>query len=458
VLFRSGDDRALIFYNNSYYQAAGWICRGAVAIPRKDGSYRQDSLCEALGLHGDARFFTVFREQRSALWYIRSSKEIAERGLYAALNGYEAQVFLDIQEKEDAPGAPGGSLEGRWAMLNHGLNGRGVKNIDEALLDICLRELYDPFREILSPRRMEELVRFFSPPEDGDSPVPREFIESFREPVNAFITAAKNYLGGGGRFIPFGSVNSDENDQDEKEWFTGLENLLALAELIPPKKSAPGRTKKTAERFLRKLAVKIRKRPALASFALGYNTLTLLRSVLLRSMEESITPNAARAGENAPGRALALHWQLDRITRECWENAGINGEEARRAAEIALALLARTGQPLSAHGLVPKTPKNFASALILENYETPDFRKILGVNRFDDVTWFNKEAFEETLLLAPFFLAIDARRQCRIETIAAVTETFRQAEKVSGYRFDGLSGALSELREEPPNNGPVEQK
>ena len=89
---RAGDERALILYNNNYSQASGWIHRGAAAIPQKDGTTKQDSISGALSLHWDSRFFTVFREQRSGLWYVRSSKEIAEKGLFAALNGYEAQV------------------------------------------------------------------------------------------------------------------------------------------------------------------------------------------------------------------------------------------------------------------------------------------------------------------------------------------------------------------------------
>jgi hypothetical protein len=474
---RAGDERALIFYNNSYYQAMGWIYRGAVAIPQKDGNYRLDTLCEALGLHGEGRFFTVFREQRSGLWYIRSSKEIAERGLYAALNGYEAQVFLDIQEKEDAPNAQSGTWEGRWALLNYELNGRGVRNIDEAVMDTCLRELYTPFREILSSRRFEELGRFFSPRENADaldSSTPHvftDFIESFKEPVNTFVEAAKKYLGGNnGKYIPFGGENTyDETLTGKMEWVQGLENILALSEMTPLKKSASGKTKKaasavtkaiTGEEYLRSLADNIREKPALASLALGYNTLALLRSIAPN------TPDTAASESAGHAEALVRHWQLDRVARECWENTGINHEEARRAAEIALALLARTGPAVSESGLkpdhksdsrqVPKTPGAIAAAIILENYETPDFVKILGVNRFDDVTWFNKEAFEETLFLAPFFLSLDTpcafgketesdkERLNRVKTIAAVTEAFRLAEEASGYRFDELSRALSE--------------
>jgi hypothetical protein len=460
------DDRALVFYNNSYYQASGWINRGAVAIPQKDGSQRQDSLCEAFGLHGESRFFTVFREQRSALWFIRSSKEIAEGGLFAALNGYEAQVFLDFQEKEDAVDARPGSWEGRWAMLHHELNGRGVRNLDEATLDILLSELYIPFREILSKQRMESLASFFSQPKVGSSlephyafTNPHEFAESWREPVNAFAAAAEKYIGGGdGKFKPWKNngkehrgKNSGEGHEVHNaigEWFLSLENLLAVAE-SPSTETSVGKGKKPAKKdsagkFLSGLKIKIAERPALAFMALGYNSLALLRYI-------------AANGSGTEAAALALHWQLDRVMAECWEAAGIPHDEGRKGAEIALALLARTGPAAAETYRAAKTPGALAAALILENYQLEDFRRILGVNRFNDVTWFNKEAFGEAMLLSSLLLFLEApdalgkktetgkERQTRIETIAAVTETLRKAEKASGYRFDGLSGALAGL-------------
>jgi hypothetical protein len=460
---RAGDDRALIFYNNSYYQASGWINRGAVAIPQKDGSRKQDSLFEAFGLHGENRFFTVFREQRRNLWFIRSSKEIAEGGLFAALNGYEAQVFLDFREKEDAVDARPGSWEGRWALLHHELNGRPVRDIDEALLDILLSELYVPFREILSKPRMEALSHFFSPPKNGISvdlysPLEssHEFADSCRESVDTFVAAAEKFIdGGNGKFKAWKNNGKDDRREKSgeehkgiKEWFLGLENLLALAENKPSTAQA-ARAKKTvkkdsAEAFLFGFSQKIGERPALAFMALGYNTLALLRSI-------------AVDGSGAEAAALALHWQLDRLLRECWEAAGIPRDEALRGAEIALALLHRTGSAVAGTYRAAKTPGALAAALILENYDSEDFRKILGVNRFDDVIWFNKEAFEAAMPLVSLFLALETpgafgkktetekERRMRIETIAAVSGVLRKAKEASGYRFDELSGALAGL-------------
>jgi hypothetical protein len=452
----AGDERALIFYNNSYYQASGWIRMGAVSIPQKDGSTRQDSLHEALCLHGENRFFMVFREQRSNLWYVRSSKAIAEQGLFAALNGYEAQVFLEIQEKEDATDAPPGTWATRWAMLNHVLSGRGVRNLDEALLDIFLGELYAPFRDILSPQRLETLARIFG--EGLDEAAKIGFIDSFKAPVNAFVATVRKFLdGGNGRYLPWNGDNYPKLEASVfdpwEEWSSSLEKLLSLED-----EASMGKTLKRTTKFLDGIKEKIARRPALAAMITGYNTLALLRSVI--------------AGEGAEAAALARHWQLDRLLRECWENAGVSGNEAHRAAEIAMAVLARTNPVSAGIYAEAKIPAAIAAAVILENYDADDFRKLLGVNRFEDVTWFNKEAFEETLFLASLFLLTEEvqafkvktekpeKQRKRVDTLAAVVEAFSQAEKASGYRFDKLTAVLSgekPLQKSVPNKSGKEK-
>jgi hypothetical protein len=440
----SGDERALIFYNNCYYQTSGWIHRGAVAIPQKDGTFRQDTLCEAFGLHGESRFFTVFREQRSNLWYVRSSKDIAEHGLFAGLNGYETQVFLDIQEKEDSPDARPGIWETRWAALNHELGGRGVRSLDETLLDIFLKEIYSPVREILSKNRFEMLAKIFGEKPKKTQGANMDLIEFFRDPVNQFAAAAEKYLDGAdGKFKPWENSGKKSGGKTKRKtntnkdafenWSFFFGNLLTLT------KNQTGKENK----FARSLKKKIAERPALLIMALGYNTLALLRS--------TVNDNSGKEAA-----ALALHWQLDRLLAECWESAGIPSAEARRAAEIAMALLTRTGLPISETSKTAKTPSAIAAAIILENYNESDFRKILAVNRFEDVTWFNKEAFEETLFLASFFLYLETpgafgkktespdARQKRVETIAEAVEALRLAEEASAYRLEEFLGALTE--------------
>ena len=427
---RAGDEKSLVFYNNSYDSTSGWIKRGAVAIPQKDGSHKQDSLLESFGHGGGDNCFTIFREQRSGLWFIRSSKAIMEQGLFASLSGYEAQVFLDIQERVDDPHAAPGSWESRWAMLNYELNGRGVNNLDAALQDLCLAELYSPLRVLLAN---------YANDDDDD-----DHIEELKLPFENFIKGIRIFLSGGsGKYPPWQSEKTISEKQESKRQDnkkkkiekqenenTNLETLWKNFSNCQKNISSIKNEKKNS--FLKKIALKLKENPNLAMLATGYNLLLML------------CMDRERDGKEAA--ALALHWQLDRVLMESWIHEGIPYYTAEKARDIVMALLTRSvsGKDMAIEG----EAKTLAAAIILENYDAPDFRKILGVNRFDDVTWFNKEAFEETLFLVPFILTLGVtddvpNKAAYIKTIEKVTEVFRTAEKASGYRFDEFTEALS---------------
>jgi hypothetical protein len=484
---RAGDDRSLVLYNNAYSEAGGWIRAGAVAIPQKSGGFRQDSLCQALGLHGADAFFTLLREQRQELWYIRSSKEIAERGLFVSLKGYEAQVFIDIHEVED-------DSRGRFARLHAELNGRGVKDVQSAIQDIYLGELYYRFTDLFKRDHIDTLLSVLrdepvKAPSEGTAKSARskpvtnsvsigEFIDSLKEPVLNFITTAEQFLDGV-QYDPFTTPWTFQKIKPEQTWTEFAAYMERLKTLMEYGYRTPHRDDKPAIRFLRSLGEKIIASPALAIFAYAYGILSLLRNII---------------GDGASGleaKALADHWSLDRKLRECFGICGISGDETCRVLEIMKAVLARTSpaiappvlptaEPVKAAGkkkaartesaapdqAISKTVAQAlspAETLILENYHAEDFRKLLGVNIFEDTIWFNKEAFWEVLLYAPLFIVLENGAALetvsrppvkaapkvngedwleRAATIGELSGAFAKAEAKSGYQLDGLLGAL----------------
>ncbi|MDR3334457.1 MAG: alpha-amylase [Treponema sp.] len=440
---RMGDDRALVFYNNAYPQASGWIHHGAVNIPQKDGGFRQDSLIQALSLHHDDHYYTLFREQRSQLWYLRPAKELADRGFFVLLNGYEAQVFLDIHDVEDT--------QGRWARLCAELNGKGVPDPAASLQDLLLKELYNPFMELFKPERMDKLYRIFAGEVKstdievaervtqllGDPLQEPQFASALRESASAFIAIAQDYITGG-QYDPFNTegehlrIKGEEVRHELKPFFNRLRILAELGATPPQKGDEP------AIRFLRNLGKHLIAKPTIAAFALGYRVLALLRPII----------GAGARGVDA--KALVDHWHLDRKLREAYGALGIPGDEAYRITELMKAVLSRTS-PADGAALYPES-------LILENYTAEDFRTILGVNIFEDITWFRKESFEEALFYVPLFLIMESDTAFaeatapadpvawlkQVGTIAAVAEQFGKAEALSGYRLDRLIEALAE--------------
>ncbi len=150
---KAGSDRALIFYNNSFEQAKGWIKDSAGYVEKTgNGSkeHRREGLGTVLGLTNSHKHYLIMREQRSGLWFIRNSRDIWEGGLYVALRGYESQVFVDIYEVAD-------SEFSYYAQLVDSLGGAGVPDIDEALKDVFFKPVYDLFFRVLNSSSKHEI-------------------------------------------------------------------------------------------------------------------------------------------------------------------------------------------------------------------------------------------------------------------------------------------------------------
>ena len=138
----AGSERAVVFYNNKYDRAQGWIKQSCeYAVKTGEGiEMRSKTLSEGLGLSAEDDKFMIFREQRTGLWYIRRSREICERGMFVALNGFEYQVLMDIHEVADMP-------DGRYRTLCDTLQGRGCYDLEVEWQEICYRDLYQAFSE-----------------------------------------------------------------------------------------------------------------------------------------------------------------------------------------------------------------------------------------------------------------------------------------------------------------------
>ncbi|MFQ5616124.1 MAG: alpha-amylase family glycosyl hydrolase, partial [Anaerolineales bacterium] len=125
----SPGDRALVIYHNKWAETRGWIkTSAAFAVKTGDGEGKtlaQRTLGEGLALTNEEGRFVIFRDHITGLEYIRSNREIHEKGLYVELGAYQYQVFLDFREVQ-------GSEPGEYAALADYLHGRGVPDLEEA--------------------------------------------------------------------------------------------------------------------------------------------------------------------------------------------------------------------------------------------------------------------------------------------------------------------------------------
>ena len=171
-----GDERALIVYNNAYEAASGWIRMSAGYVEKGAGGHKehlQKSLAEALGLRADPDFFCILHEQRSGKWFIRNSRDLWSNGLFAVLDGYGCQVFLDIYEVED-------NAYSHYARLAQRLDGAGVDNIDIALKEVFLEPLYAALGEIIDRDNLDRLRTLIQTGAAPDSATMTELTERYR--------------------------------------------------------------------------------------------------------------------------------------------------------------------------------------------------------------------------------------------------------------------------------------
>ena len=153
---QAGEQHALVVYHNRYAETSGWI-RLSAAFSVKTGNgddkmLLQTRLDEALGLHNDPAYYTIFREHTSGLEYIRNSQALCEQGLHLELKAYKYFVFLDFREVMDDEAHSYARLAG---MLNEG----GVPSISEALTELMLASLLAPYRELVNPGMLDWCIQ-----------------------------------------------------------------------------------------------------------------------------------------------------------------------------------------------------------------------------------------------------------------------------------------------------------
>ena len=87
----------------------------------------------------------------TGLQYLRRAGDLLDRGLTLDLHAYQCHVFLDWHELHATAEKP-------WDRLADWLNGRGVSNLEDELVNLELQPVHDALRSFLDPG----LVRHFA--------------------------------------------------------------------------------------------------------------------------------------------------------------------------------------------------------------------------------------------------------------------------------------------------------
>jgi glycosidase len=141
---RNGGERALVVYHNRYANAHGTVDFSASYADKGSGQLQRRRLSEGLGLSGDRGAVIAWRDSLTGLEYLRRAEDLLDRGLTLDLHPYKCHVFLDWHELRP-------SREQPWDRLSDWLNGRGVPNLADELVNLELRPVHDALRQFLDP-------------------------------------------------------------------------------------------------------------------------------------------------------------------------------------------------------------------------------------------------------------------------------------------------------------------
>jgi len=187
---RQGSQRALVIYNNRYNSTKGWI-KTSAAFSQKTGDSKklvQRNLIDGLMFKPEDSSFIVFTEHVTGLTYIKTSREIDEKGLYVELGPYTCLVFLDFYEARD-------NDEISFSRLNAYLGGRGVHNLYEAMDELRKEDICHIFREVINTKVFEELASILKASEEKLVPGDLTGItDTIRRRYVYFIDSLKGYV------------------------------------------------------------------------------------------------------------------------------------------------------------------------------------------------------------------------------------------------------------------------
>jgi glycosidase len=406
-------ERALVIYHNRYAETRGWI-RTSAAYAVKAGDEEmlvQKDLGKGLGLHDDDRHFAIFRDQLTGLEYIRSSRELCEKGLFAELNAYQCQVFLDFREVMD-------DETHQYAHLTSYLSGRGVPSIEDARREILLQPVHRHFRRLVNAATLRQLIdAVVDGPADESTPA-ADLLDQTQQHTVDLLREMKRFSQGVGHEIDLAA--------EIREKLATVLQLRALGDQFPAR----------ADEIAKYLNI------------LGEDTArwaTLFVWLFTHSLGKIVSGDDFES----ISRSWLDEWLLGKIAAGALQGLGLGEDTAWRS--IATVKLMTTHrrwfEPVepSAAGQPHDILRTWLSDAEVQAY--------LGVNRYQGVLWFNKESLDDLLwwmtTLAILEIATgpqDVAAQ-KMDSTFDIVGKMKQAEATSGYQVERLLDAARQEEE-----------
>ncbi len=450
-----GVKRALIVYNNSYSGAHGILHQSAAYMDKGSGQLRQRSITDALALPTDRDTILAYRNNATGLTHLRRASEFEEQGFRVDLRGYQYTILLDWRELHaDATHA--------WDRLCDLLGGRGVEDLEKALLALELEHVHYALRSALEPRfirefasladRSEETVR-----EDASLLPHSEVAEQWIERAGTFVEQARmEYFK---RVQPPPPAEPKADGEDAAELLDAEsqneDSLTAtrLRERVRTLLRLPLLEDQFAQAWSPEARLVVPSRSPLTNA--GWVWAPVLAYSLFAALGESLD----LADASTPALTVLDQFGLRSVLADAFAAVEFTGQDTWRAAarvRVALAAGVRPSEPEPSGrhaeellAAVGDQTQDRQHGLPAHAWADGDTRWLLGVNDHEGKTWFNKELHEQMVWwrALPELLQIAAQTpvdEQELETLQnQLASALASAEK-AGYQYVPINAAAGE--------------
>jgi hypothetical protein len=332
-------------------------------------------------LHADQDYFCIFRDLVTGLEWIRNSKELFDKGLYLELGAFKYHVFVDFREVRDNEWQ-------QYAHLAASLGGNAVPSIEEALKELLFQPVHDPFKDLVNAEMFRRLLdaRQLRPQVRPDETI---VAETDRKMLR-LLRSIKQFTGAGG----------DETAVARQV----RQELDAVLRLPVLEAWLGGQLSRQQPALVDEVKSKLGDDPATWGSLFGWLFVHALGKI-------------AGGTHFAQSRTWIDEWLLGRILAGALQPLGLD-EMAARQSVLVIKLLT-TQQRWFA---VEAGEKNRGYQVLEALLRDGDVHQFLQVNRYRDVLWFNKEAFEQLLWWLLLVAVLDAGSDPARPPAAALAE------------------------------------
>ncbi|MBQ1198071.1 MAG: alpha-amylase, partial [Spirochaetaceae bacterium] len=436
---RFGDERSIVFYNNVYEQASGWINRSTkYAKKDENGNITHECLTlgEALDIPNEDNKYLIFQEQKSGLWFIRSCRDIHQNGLYVHLNGFEYQVLLNISCVSD-------DETGKYRVLFETLNGRGVPDIDIALKEIFLKDLYRALTDFASRELFDGIgIACMSKEERKEKNIKDVKLADVLDRVKPlgikYFETLVNFIEGnyGSSTVLAKDEKGERLSYDEiwKNFVARINALVKITELDDKK------AKDDAGKLGIYLNEGLAKRDFMVELLTGFIMLYSVRDVIGSKASATDTKN------------LINLWCLDRKIRDILVEFGKPSKDMYTSFKTLLETAKFCDYKITA-----KNCNQMAYDIMNDLVHSDMASTVLGVNMYDSVLWFNKERLEDAIWAGTMLYTIFAAKPADYANVYNVDKLIFTAVEGSEYRAEKLVELLKPAVEEKPKKAKAEK-